>query len=158
MNTALIRSLKSQSTWRLLGLGLITYFIYPAHYIKRQTAILNEHCESDKRIPDALVTSILVLAYLALPLFVAYFFVDESNPIVNLGTLVDRSGSLLMLIWGFKARNRMNEILALEKGSPRWFHGLWTFLFSPLYFNFKVNQLNEELGPKENDLPLPLPG
>lgn len=86
--------------------------------------------------------TILVLSYVSLALFVGYLFVDESHPLAKASSAIDRIGNILFLVWGFKARNRMNKILATGKSSKEWFHGFWTFMFTPLYFNFKVNQMN----------------
>ena len=54
---------------------------------------------------------------------------------------------VLMVYWAFKARNRMNRLLAAERKGREWFHGLWTFLFTALYFNWKVNTLHETGSP-----------
>ena len=32
----------------------------------------------------------------------------------------------------------------ISKDDKEWFHGLWTFLFSPMYSNYKVNQIGEQ--------------
>ena len=43
------------------------------------------------------------------------------------------------------ARNRMNKLLGVTQRQFHWFSGLWTFLFTPFYFNYKINQLAEDL-------------
>ena len=141
MNTRIITDLQSESTWKLFGLSFITYYVYAAHYMKRQTKIMNEHCEN--KISDGFILFIISISYLSLALLVAYLFVEESHPITKISEFVDRICTISYLVWGFKARNRMNLILSSEKKSKEWFHGLWTFLFTPLYFNFKVNKLEE---------------
>ena len=142
MNHEIISQLKSQNTWRLFGLTIITWFVYPAHYLRRQTKIINQHCHGEDKISDAFVMTILVISYVSFALFVGSFFVDKSHPLAKASfyniSLVD----ILFLVWGFKARNRMNKILAAGKSSTEWFHGFWTFILTPIYFNFKVNQLN----------------
>lgn len=136
-----VAELKCQSTWRLLGLSIVTVAVYPAHYIARQTRILNDHCSADEQISEGFVIFILIISYLSLALFLGYFFVEEEHPIARASDASDRIQNLVFLIWGFKARNRMNRILGVTKPSQSWFHGLWTFLFTPFYFNYKVNQL-----------------
>jgi len=144
MKHEIITELKSQSTWKLLGLSLITFFVYVAHYMKRQTKIINEHYEHEDKISDGFVSFILAISYLSLFLFIPYLFVDETHPVAMIDDLVTGVSNIAYIVWGFKARNRMNIILSSEKKTKEWFHGLWTFLFTPLYFNFKINQLNEE--------------
>ena len=143
MEKQLLNQLKSQSTWRLLGLSIITFFVYPAHYISRQTKILNEYCDPKNQISNGLVSFIFIFAYLSLALFVPYILVEEGHPIEVISDVVDSISGISFIVWGFKARNRINRVLNLERNDKEWFHGFWTFLFSPLYFNFKVNQINE---------------
>lgn len=143
MNVKLLSDLKYGPTVKLFVLGVVTYAVYFAHYMKRQTAFINQHCEPEERISEGLITFIMVISYLSLGLFIAYLFVDETHPIAALSGLVDFVNNVAFIVWGFKARKRMNQLLASEAGETGWFHGLWTFIFTPLYFNFKVNQLSE---------------
>ena len=143
MKSKILTDLKYGSTWKLLGLTIITYGVYSAHYIKGKTSIINEHCQESERISESFVTFILVINYISLALFFPYLFVEETHPIAILSGLIDFICSVAFIVWGFKARNRMNSILSVTKTDNEWFHGLWTFLFTPLYFNFKVNKLSE---------------
>jgi O-antigen/teichoic acid export membrane protein len=142
MKNKITPKLEYGSTWKLLGLGIITYAVYLAHYIKKQTGAINDNCEENERLSDSFITFIMVISYVSLGFFFAYLFVDETHPIVAISSFVDSINNVAFIVWGFKARNRMNVILSAQKGEREWFHGLWTFLFSPLYFNFKVNKLN----------------
>ncbi|MGE9296401.1 MAG: DUF4234 domain-containing protein [Puniceicoccales bacterium] len=139
-----IQSLHYGSTWKLVGLGIITYGIYYAHYIKRQTTILNQSLPEDRRIRDSFPKVILGASYLSLVLVIAYFIVDDSTEIDAASSAVDSICNILILVWGFKARNRMNECIKADPKSKRWFNGLLTFFLTPLYFNYKINKLNEE--------------
>ena len=142
MKNRITPQLEYDSTWKLLGLGIITYAVYFAHYIKKQTAIINEHCEENERISDSFITFIMVISYVSLGFFFACLFVDETHPISAISSFVDMVNNIAFIVWGFKARNRMNLILSAQKKENEWFHGLWTFFFTPLYFNFKINKLN----------------
>ena len=97
----LIRDLRSQSTWRLFGLAVVTYGVYYAHYIVRQTRVLNERLPDDGKISPAFASSILTLAYLTLGLFIGYLFVEEDHPIAVASNVLDRVWMLLILVWGF---------------------------------------------------------
>jgi uncharacterized BrkB/YihY/UPF0761 family membrane protein len=144
MKRKMLDELKSQSTWKLLGLMLITLGLYAAYYMKRQTRIINEYYEHEDKISEGFITFILIICYTSLLFFIASFFVDESHTIAKASYLLDRITNVSFIVWGYKARNRMNTILSAQKETINWFHGLWTFLLSPLYFNFKINKLNEE--------------
>jgi hypothetical protein len=140
----LTTDLYSQGTWRLLLLTIVTLGIYLAHYMKRQTNILNEHLSASKRISEGLINAIIVLSYVTVLMVVPFFFLEEGHPIEHLSSFGDKILNILTLVWAFKARNRMNSVLKSKAGTNNWFHGLWTFLFQTLYFNYKVNKINEK--------------
>ena len=75
--------------------------------------------------------------------FVAYLFVDDGHLIEELSRAVDLASVVAMLVWGFVARNRANELLGAHKGDPTYFSRLWTFLFTPLYFNYRINSISD---------------
>lgn len=154
----ILSTLRRESTLRLFLLGVITLGIYFAHYIKRQTACMNQYLDQERRISGELVWTILILAYISLILFVPYIFVEEGNPIEAISNLLDTIWGILLVVWAFKARNRMNMLLSATKGSEAWFHGLWTFLFTVLYFNFKIIKVNATFAKKRalNGMPTQL--
>ena len=139
----LIEKLKDQNTWRLLGLGVITYGIYFAYYIKRQTDKINIHLDEDTAISNGFISSIFVMSILSAALSILYVMVPYGHPVLAVSDVVDRISTIMWLVWGFKARNRVHAVCSFNKDNKSWFHGFWTFLFTPLYFNYKVNQLNE---------------
>lgn len=138
----LIEQLQDQSTWRLLGLGIVTGGIYWAHYIKKQTARLNARLAGEAVISAGFIHAILVLSYLSVALAIPYVLTGDGQAVNLVSNLADLASSGLLIVWGFKARNRVNTLSAFRKGDDGWFHGLWTLLLTPLYFNYKVNQLN----------------
>jgi len=142
MENKITPKLEYGSTWKLLGLGIITYGVYFAHYIKKQTTVINEGLEENEKISDSFITFVMVISYVSLGFFFAYLFVEETHPIAGISSLVDFINNVAFIVWGFKARSRMNRILSAQKKENEWFHGLWTFLFTSLYFNFKINKLN----------------
>ena len=138
-----VRRLRSQSTWRLFFLGAITYIVYWAFYIRTQTKILNESLPPERKISDGLVGAVVGLNLLSLALLLPYVVVEAGHPIELLSRLADTAASISFIVWGFTARSRMNELLDARPGTAQWFHGFWTFIFSPLYFNFKINILSD---------------
>lgn len=146
---SIFHKLRSESTWKLLFLGVITYGVYLAFYIKRQTLVLNDHLSVEQKISSGLVNTVIVLNLLSLAVFVPFILVDEGHPIERISSLVDAAANISIIVWGFTARNRLNSLLSSQPGTSQWFHGFWTFIFSPLYFNYKVNCLSEI--PPEND-------
>ena len=138
----LLQELKSQNTWRLLGFGLITIGTYYAHYCARQSRVINRHSDSEA-IPRALVFSLYVLAYSSLALFFGYLLADETHPVAIASNVADKLWMLLMIVWGFYARGALNKLMFFSEADPKRVKGLWTLLFTPLHFNYKINVLNE---------------
>jgi hypothetical protein len=108
---------------------------------------MNQYLDRERQISEGFVSTILILAYVTVILVIPYVLIEE-GPIEGISNLLDAVWSILVLVWAFKARNRMNMLLSATKDQARWFHGLWTFLFTALYFNFKINTLNESLAEK----------
>lgn len=139
-----IEKFKDQSTWRLVGLGIITYGVYFAHYIKRQTDKINGVVDKQERISAGFIYAIIAISYISLILFFAYLAVDDGHPVERASTIFDRACGIMILVWGFKARNRLNSVYEITTENEEWFNGFWTFLFSPLYFNYKINRICED--------------
>ena len=142
-NMDLIEKLRSESTWKLLGLGIVTYGVYFAYYAQRQSKEINTAINSDDNISSGFINSMLVMSYVSLALLIPYLFVEEGHPIEGISSLIDMIVSIMLIVWGFKARNRVNTYCGFGAEGGVWFHGLWTFLFTPLYFNYKVNCILE---------------
>lgn len=147
MQNRIIKKLSHQSTWQLFFLGLITYGIYWAYYVKRQTETINSHLVDKDRIPDGFVMSLLALSYVTLILLFAYVLVEEGHPVDLVSDLLDLVWTIMMLVWGFMARDRMNALNPESEAKKFWFNGFWTFMFTPLYFNYKVNEYAGKIPP-----------
>lgn len=142
----IIKKLKWHSTWRLVGLAIITLGIYYlAHYISRQTKIINEDAEPTEKIkiPTKLIIAIFILSYAGAFITLLSFFFDEGHVIQNIDKIFTLIWVLIITLWGFYAKGFMNVYLNASKGSTFYFSGLWTFLFTLYYFNFKINKLNK---------------
>ena len=127
-NRELIEKLKDQTTWRLLGLAIITYGIYLAFYVKRQTEKINCHLNKDAAISNNFVVSIFVMSFLSAALLIPYILVDNGHPIERISNLIDEICGIMFIVWSFKARNRVNSLCSFNRENESWFHGLWTFL------------------------------
>lgn len=145
MDTNRFSELRSQSTWRLLLLAVITLGVYSAHYIKAQTVKVDSLNSGKEPIGSAFAQLILGLSYISLITLGLYLISPDNLALELVDSLLGLFVAILQIVWGFKVRNRVNAAFALEKGTAYWFHGFWTFLFTPLYFNYKVNTVCESL-------------
>ena len=140
-----IISFKSQSSWRLSGLGIITYGVYFAHYIKLQTTKLNKLFNDEQKISNRFVNLILVMSYISLILFIAFIFADEGHPVERVSDKVDLILVIMILVWGLKAGRRLNTYYKLKKSDKEWFNDFWSAFLSPIYFNYKINKICEDI-------------
>lgn len=90
-----------------------------------------------------MVTAIFIISYLAGLLTIPYMLVDDGHWLESLSNIADLIWTIALILWGFEARKRTHKLIGSLKGGVNWFSGLWTFVFSDLYFNYKVNQLKE---------------
>ena len=139
----IISTLPTKKTWLLILLAFVTYFVYPAHYVKKISARLNEETSEAPEIFSGLVWVILFSSYLSLALFFITLGVDDDHPIAKISSAVDRLVGIPYIFWAFEARSRLHALLSSSKGSPYWFHGFWTFIFGVFYINFKLEKLKK---------------
>jgi len=144
MNNSFIESLKVQSTWKLVGLSMITFSIYYAHYMRNQTFIINDNVSNDDKISETFATAFLVFSYTSVILVLINMLI-HSTIMDSITSLLNLLLVIMLITWGFKARNRLNKYCNFDKSNKSWFHGLWTFFLTPYYFNYKVNSIYDDM-------------
>ncbi|MCB1562887.1 MAG: DUF4234 domain-containing protein [Alphaproteobacteria bacterium] len=139
----IIEALKSESTWRLVFLSIITLGIYTAFYIKRQSRALNEYLTTPgHRIKEGFIQFILVIAFVSAAIDVVDLIYGEDDPTVAAFSAGgDMLFGLSVIFWAFMMCTRLNYLLGAAKRTPLWSSKLWAFLFGALYINYKVNTL-----------------
>ena len=139
-----IKSLQSQSTWRLILLTCITYAVYPVHYLKRLTKLINPSLDSEQRISDRFIAANFNFAYLSVVMLILSIFLPEGHRVEIYSALADVITGLLLLIWSFKIRNRLNSLRGATPGDKHWFHGFWTFILQYWYINYRINVSSDD--------------
>ncbi|WP_028579640.1 hypothetical protein [Desulfogranum japonicum] len=138
---SLLHDLKYRSTWSLLLLTVVTLGVYSAHYVRRQSMVINTYLGEDEQISPVFYNIILVSSYILLILILLYVSVLQNDSLDLASDICSRGSNILLLIWAFMARKKMNSLLSAVKGGDYWFHGFWTFFFQHLYFNYKINKI-----------------
>jgi len=144
MNNSFIESLKVQSTWKLVGLSIVTLGIYYAHYMRNQNFIINDNVSNDDKISETFATAFLVFTYTSVIFMPINMFI-QSATIDTIYSIFNSIVLVMIITWGFKARNRLNKYCNFDKSNKYWFHGLWTFFLTPYYFNYKVNSIYNDI-------------
>lgn len=152
INTAssneLLSSLHRYSTWLLVLLTFVTLGVYGAHYIKRQTVVINSFLHDNDKLGLSAPNTLLFISYLSLALSLLPFAtlnMDQSisSSIELAGSIVSLIWTLMMLVLCFKMRTKLHSLLNSLPGGISWFHGFWTFFFQIYYINYKINTLNK---------------
>lgn len=148
MDRSKLQGLKIESTWKLLGLGVITYGVYYAYYLKTQSKKINKLDFKQNRISEDFILLFWNLSWASLFFFVFSTLISfDSNQknwyqlIYGFSNITNHVWYITLLVWGFLARNRVNSALGISRKNSEWFSGIWTFLFTPMYFNYKINKL-----------------
>jgi hypothetical protein len=153
----IITHLKSQGTWCLVLLSIITLGIYTAHYIKRQTCIFNKYLDREQKISSLLAYLIMFISYervivLLLSVFMNQLISEDMNFFRNLLRFI------LVIVWAFQVRNRINKLLLLSANRTLWLNRGLTFFFTIFYINYMINSLNGNSDKEEiMAAPPPLP-
>ncbi len=136
--------LVEQSTWRLFWLSFITFGIYFVHYIARQTDKLNIYLDDCQKISKSFISFLILFMYIGsiATLFSIFFENKLFEGLENNFSLVS---TIFLIIWGFKARNRINKLMNYTRRDNNWFNAFWTFFLTPLYFNYKINCIWNEI-------------
>ncbi|KZM43688.1 hypothetical protein OA92_08365 [Marinomonas sp. SBI22] len=163
-NLNLIKELQHQGTWRLVILSIVTLTVYWAHYIARQSKIINTVVSDKEKISKEFISVLFVLSYFSLSMvfiealllidsirdsFVAFLINSDvaSNIYLLLLDIDTYSGLvifIMIVVWAVKVRNRMNTYCELNKGDLSRFNIFWSIVFTPYYFNYNVNCIMEE--------------
>ncbi|MBM5572925.1 MULTISPECIES: hypothetical protein [Deefgea] len=139
----IITLMKSQSTWRLYFFSMFSLGIYTAYYIQQQSQKLAQ-IPNMPPISSNFINSTIAAYGLGAAFTVASFFVPPEHTINLTSTAFALISNVMALLWAFQMRQRLNTRLELSPKYADWFHGGWTFLFTALYINYKINQLHAD--------------
>jgi uncharacterized membrane protein YqjE len=138
---ALIWDLRRGSTLLLLLFGILTLGVYIAIYIWRQTRAMNRHLPRDERMWLVLPAAIGLLSLATPVLLVALLLSDSNVDLIGADRITSEVAAALVLLWGLRARRKMNDFLDAAPGDETWFGWLGSFVLTPIYFNIKVNHI-----------------
>ena len=124
------------STWAVIGLSVITLGIYALYWLYTRTERLNQH--TDAPIGSAFISSAFVFYVLSLIPTLNYFM-EINATLVAVMSLASIISPILMYVWFFKIRNRINQLLNTAKGDESWLGPIYTFFFTIYYIQYKIN-------------------
>ena len=150
-----LNELQHIDTIKLVLLALVTLGIYLAIYIRRQSAVINEIANESgneitnengeqpgQPIPEWASLAPQILAVISIFSLVLYLL-NPSETMEHIDSATGLLFNISLVIWGFSARRSMHAITSAKPRAKLWFDGFWTLLFSPFYFNYRVNVIFE---------------
>lgn len=143
INTNILNSLEKESTWKLFFLSVLTVGIYSSHYCCKQARTINSLLD-DKKIPINFSNSLLIVSYTLVILVILDFLGINPEKTAVIGAILNNVWGVMIIAWGFMARNRINKLLGADVQEVNQIGILWTMLFSPYYFNYRLNLLSTD--------------
>ena len=140
-NYALIRKLYRLNTLVFIAWGILTFGIYYAHYVKQQSFMLNKYSKASIKIPVWFIYFTFVSTYLSALMFVYFSFIDDRLIIDITSALLDLIARIAIVIWGYLAAYIVCHECDIQERHRFWFNRLLIFILTPIYFNFKINQI-----------------
>jgi Domain of unknown function (DUF4234) len=128
------------STWWVLLLTLTTFGIYPIYWLYTRTRILNRILPSGA-IPIGLAFAAagLLVASIAAELLQGIY--PDDLGVSAISRIIGLICNVVILVWVFMLRNRLNEHFASKQGDRYWIGGVLTFFLHVLYLQYKLNRL-----------------
>ena len=128
------------STWWVFLLTLTTFGIYPIYWLYTRTRILNRILPSGAiHIGLAFAAAGLLVASIAAELLQGIY--PDDLGVSAISRIIGLICNVVILVWVFMLRNRLNEHFASKQGDRYWIGGVLTFFFHVLYLQYKLNRL-----------------
>ena len=137
-NAAVLR-LPRIRTLAVIALTIITLSLYLPYWLYTRSTILNDLQE---RPISRTFMMLAVLVYLAsFAMIIPESLYPDSQQIILASSAASLVSNIIMLVWVFSFRNRLNEMTAVTRGSKFWLGAVLTFFFQVFYLQYKLNQL-----------------
>ncbi|MBN4071864.1 DUF4234 domain-containing protein [bacterium AH-315-F18] len=137
-----------QGVLATIALTIITLTFYLPFWQRRHSRIIN------RLLPDDPIGSwwfplSIAVTILNFGMVIPEILSNDHRGVVALSNFINRIDIILIIVWAFKIRNRMNTLLEATKGSKTWYNGLLTFFLGVIYLQFKLNSLLDQTPPPE---------
>lgn len=148
-NVGKVKAFKRFTTWGVIGLAIITLGIYGYYWMFSRTKVLNTLIPENKvaswLVPAVIITGVLNLIFSILPLIAP----ELAGTLALVSLPFSIIGFVLVIVWAFKFRNRLNIISGSTKGNVFWLGPIITFFFQLYYFQYKINQMHDASGQEQ---------
>lgn len=150
----------SFSVWYVLGLTILTQGLYFMYWHWHRSKKLNEALPENP-ISSTFINNVVAayIVYIGLVVYASVYFPEAlqvpegatveslaAQPLPGVWVAVQIFGNIVLIltaIWSYKIRNRLNQLLAVEKGQPLWSGPILAVLFQAFYLQWKINKALE---------------
>lgn len=152
-----IREFPRLPTPLFIGLGLMTLGLYVYAWIYTRNAMINRCVPDDKKIPDWLSNSAVVLGVISFSMSAMGMLFPGTGigiAMTNAQGIFAVVSFAMTMVWLFTFRALLNQLTGAYPGKRLWTNGILLVLFSVYYLQFKLNQVHD-IG--ESEIPRPPP-
>jgi len=76
---------------------------------------------------------------------------NDNPQIVLIGKQINYIYIIILILWLFKVRDKMNIVLEADKNTQYWYRGILTFFFNIWYLQYKTNRIQDLIITKKVD-------
>lgn len=127
------------STWFVFLLSFATLGLYILYWLYNRSRILNR-LKGISPISDTFIFLTLGFNVVSIPVNIGEAFVNQNQEYILASNILYIVSTLLLLIWAFKFRHRLNDFLQKSPYPTSRLGPVFTFLFQSLYLSYKINQ------------------
>jgi L-asparagine transporter-like permease len=126
----------------VIFLSYITFSFYIFFWLKKYSNILNKEL-SDKKISNIWFPLSITVTIINFVMIFIEIFTNDNPQIVLIGKQINTIYIIILILWLFKVRDKMNIVLETEKNTQYWYSGILTFFFNIWYLQYKTNRIQD---------------
>jgi len=126
----------------VIFLSYITFSFYIFFWLKKYSNILNKEL-SDKKTSNIWFPLSITVTIINFVMIFIEIFTNDNPQIVLIGKQINTIYIIILILWLFKVRDKMNIVLEKEKNTQYWYSGILTFFFNIWYLQYKTNRIQD---------------
>jgi len=129
---------KSESILKTAALCVLTFGLYVIYRLFHLTKSVNGNVKNS--IPRWFVFSAITVHLISFFSLVIFFVTSGSQELLIFSKAMHVISSIFHVIWLIKVRNRINQLIGVEKENNLWLNPFLSTLFHVIYIQHKINQ------------------
>jgi len=126
----------------VIFLSYITFSFYIFFWLKKYSDILNKEI-TDKKISNVWFPLSITVTTINFVMVFIEILTNDNPQIVLIGKQINYIYIIILILWLFKVRDKMNLVLETKKNTQFWYSGILTFFFNIWYLQYKTNKIQD---------------